>query len=73
MAAVEFYRGGRQYHYRCEIEGISVGDTVTVQTGYGFKEVRVIDIFTQEKSELLLPLEKYRFILKKCTAQEDFE
>ena len=66
MAAVEFYKGGKQYHYRCEIDGVSVGDKVIIESGSRFREVRVMDIFEQEESELLLPPEEYKFILRKC-------
>ena len=65
MAAVAFYEGGKQYHYRCEIDDVRAGDTVIIESYREFKEVKVMDIFEQHESELLLPREEYKFVLKK--------
>ncbi len=67
MATVVFQTGGKQYDYFCDIAGISAGDKVIVNSPYhGETEVTVIKISEKSETELILPLEKYKSILRKA-------
>ena len=67
MATVVFQTGGKQYDYFCDIADVSAGDTVIVNSPYnGETEVTVIKISEKSETELILPLKKYKSILRKA-------
>ena len=66
LVSVSFYPGGRTYDYICEIPGVEPGDTVIVPGLEGDTEVTVEKVFSKRKSDLPLPVSKYKKIsLKK--------
>ena len=65
IAVVEFAKNGKQYHYRCEDDKIQAGDTALARSGDDYTEVKVLDILEQKESELVIPKERYKFIIRK--------
>jgi TPR repeat protein len=66
LAGVRFGEGGRIYDYICEIEDVKIGDTVIVETNTGETEVKVVRVETKSESELSLPAERYKKIIRKA-------
>ncbi|MCR5625434.1 MAG: hypothetical protein K6G11_09425 [Lachnospiraceae bacterium] len=65
FASVIFAPGGKRYDYLLDIEGIKVGDDVMVLTNDGEQIVTVVDIIEKSESELALPFDKYKKIIRK--------
>lgn len=66
VASVYFSPGGHLYDYLMETEDISVGDKVIVVTDMGETEVTVAAINNKSESELALPINKYKKIVRKA-------
>ena len=66
IVSVRFGASGRTYDYICELEDVEPGDVVIVEGYNGETEVTVTKIATMRESELGLPVERYRKILRKA-------
>lgn len=66
LVTVRFSASGRTYDYICEDTSVGKGDKVIVNGYYGETEVTVIEVITRRKSELALPVERYKKILRKA-------
>ena len=66
IVSVRFGASGRTYDYICEFEGVEPGDTVIVDGYDGETEVAVIKVTTKQESELGLPVERYKKILRRA-------
>lgn len=66
FVSIAFQDNGRTYDYLCNISGIQIGDKVIVPGYDGEKEVEVKDIFEKHESELGLPLERYKKVIRKA-------
>ena len=64
IASVRFEASGRTYDYICELENVHPGDLVIVEGYNGETEVTVTKIETRRESELGLPVERYKRILR---------
>ena len=65
FAAISFQPNGRTYDYLCDIDGVEAGDRVIVMGYDGETEVTVRNVYTRYESELGLPLERYKKIIRK--------
>lgn len=65
IVSIRFNANGRSYDYICEDPSVQVGDTVIVAGYDGETEVEVLNIVTKHESELALPVERYKKILRK--------
>ena len=66
LASVRFETSGRTYDYICELDDVQPGDTVVVQGYDGETEVTVTKLVTRRESELGLPVERYKKVLRKA-------
>ncbi len=66
LASVEFRPGGRSYDYICELPDVREGDRVIVMGGDEEQEARVTALRTAATSDLPLPIERYRKLLRKA-------
>ncbi|MBO4790729.1 MAG: sel1 repeat family protein [Clostridia bacterium] len=66
LASISFQPNGRTYDYLCEIPGIQPGDRVIVNGYDGETEVTVRRVYTRYESELGLPLDRYKKVIRKC-------
>lgn len=66
LVSVRFGASGRSYDYICEDPSVEVGDTVIVEGYDGETEVEVIKVTTKRESELGLPVERYKRIVRKA-------
>lgn len=69
LVTVRFQPNGRSYDYLCEDESVREGDTVIVPGYSGETAVEVIKIYSQYESELGLPLERYKKVIRKASEQ----
>jgi hypothetical protein len=65
LAGISFSDDGRTYDYICDLDDVKVGDTVVVEGYDGETEVTVTRLTTKRESELSLPLERYKKIVRK--------
>jgi hypothetical protein len=65
LASVRFHGSGRTYDYICDLEDVQVGDTVVVAGYDGETEVKVTKLTARRESELGLPVERYKKIIRK--------
>ena len=65
LVTVRFKENGRTYDYICDFENINVGDTVIVDGYDGETTAAVIGIRIKKESELGLPAERYKKIVRK--------
>lgn len=65
IASVCFDAGGRSYDYICEFEDVQPGDVVIVEGYDGETEVTVTKIAVRNGSELSIPAEKYKKVLRR--------
>ena len=65
IASVRFEASGRTYDYICEIENVQPGDIVIVDGYKGETEVTVTKVVSRRESELGLPAERYKKIIRK--------
>lgn len=65
LVTVRFSASGRTYDYICDYNDIKPGDTVIVEGYNGETEVTVISTAVKKESELGLPVERYKKILRK--------
>jgi len=65
LITVRFNESGRSYDYICEEENVQPGDTVIVNGYDGKTEVTVVKVTTRRESELPLPADRYKRILRK--------
>ena len=66
FVSVCFEESGRQYDYLCDDTTVMVGDTVIVNGYDGEKPVKVVGVMDKYESELGLPIEKYKRIVRKA-------
>ena len=66
LVSVRFGASGRTYDYICDDESVQAGDRVVVEGYDGETEVEVIKVAVRRESELGLPAERYKRILRKC-------
>ena len=66
LVSVRFGASGRSYDYICEDPSVQAGDTVIVDGYDGETEVEVIKVAVKRESELGLPVERYKKILRKA-------
>ena len=66
IVSVRFGASGRTYDYICELEDVKPGDVLIVEGYNGETEVTVIEIATRRESELGLPADRYKKILRKA-------
>jgi hypothetical protein len=65
IASIRFGESGRTYDYICDFEDVKVGDKVIVEGYDGETEVTVTKITQKRESELEIPIERYKKILRK--------
>lgn len=65
IVSIRFHENGRIYDYLSDITDISAGDHVIVEGYDGETEVTVADVKIRYESELSLPPERYRKIVRK--------
>ena len=66
LVSVAFQHGGRTYDYLCELPGVAVGDRVIVPGYNGDTEVEVQAVYQKYESELGVPVERYKKVLRKA-------
>lgn len=66
IVGVSSVSDGREFDYICDIPGVHVGDSVLVKGRSREVIVTVRSIKTKNVSELTLPLERYKKVIKKC-------
>ena len=66
LVSVRFGASGRTYDYICEDPTVQVGDTVIVDGYDGETEVEVVNVAVKRESELGLPVERYKIIVRKA-------
>ena len=65
LVSVTFQPGGRTYDYLCELSDVKVGDRVVVPGYDGETVVEVLKVYTRYASELGLPIERYKKVIRK--------
>ncbi|MBP3869537.1 MAG: sel1 repeat family protein [Faecalicoccus sp.] len=65
LASIRFTPSGRIYDYIYEDTSIKEGDFVVVESYDGETEVEVVKIITKKESELALPVNRYKKIIRK--------
>lgn len=65
FVSVQFQPNGHTYDYLCDIEDVHPGDTVIVPGYSGETAVIVTDTFSASESELKLPIERYKKVIRK--------
>ena len=66
FVSVSFSEGGRTYDYLCDIPNVKIGDKVIVNGYEGETEVTVKELFTADQTELGIPLERFKSVLRKA-------
>lgn len=66
FASVEFYPGGKQYDYLCDID-LQPGDKAVVITDRGETFVTVMNVVKKTESEMMLALDQYKHIVRKAS------
>ncbi len=66
LVSVSFQPGGRQYDYLCDLKDVQPGDIVVVPGYEGETEVEVLGIYTKYESELGIPPERYKKVIRKA-------
>ncbi|MGN8764354.1 hypothetical protein [Hornefia butyriciproducens] len=66
IASVRFGTSGRTYDYICDLDDVGLGDIVVVEGYDGETEVTVVQLITKHASELALPVERYKKIVRKA-------
>ena len=65
LARVKFSANGRTYDYLCDSLDVQAGDSVIVNGYDGETEVTVVDVYTRYESELGIPIERFKSIVRK--------
>ena len=65
FVSVLFEESGRSYDYLCDDKSVTVGDLVVVNGYDGEKTVKVVAVSDKYESELGIPIEKYKRIVRK--------
>ena len=65
LVSVRFHESGRSYDYICDFEDVNVGDVVIVDGYSGETAVEVTEVRIKKESELGLPPERYKKIVRK--------
>ena len=65
FVSVCFEESGRCYDYLCDDESVKVGDTVIVNGYDGEKAVKVVDVSDKYESQLGLPMDRFKKIIRK--------
>ena len=65
LVSISFQPNGRTYDYLCEIPDVEAGDHVIVMGYDGETEVTVQNVYTKYESELGLPLDRYKKVIRK--------
>ena len=66
FVSVSFSEGGRTYDYLCDIPNVKIGDKVIVNGYEGETEVTVKELFTADQTELGIPLQRFKRVLRKA-------
>ena len=66
LVSVRFSASGRTYDYICDFNDVKPGDTVIVEGYNGETKVTVISTAVKKESELGLPVERYKKIIRKA-------
>lgn len=66
LVSICFQPGGRTYDYICDLADVQVGDTVIVNGYNGETAVEVVAIRTVRESELALPVERYKRVVRRA-------
>ena len=66
FVSISFQTNGRTYDYLCEIPEVKVGDRIVVLGYDGETEVTVQRVFEKYESELGLPLDRYKKVIRKA-------
>ena len=66
FVSILFEKQGRTYDYLCDDQSVTVGDKVIVNGYNGETEVEVVNTFDKYESEIGLPIERYKKIVRKA-------
>lgn len=66
LVSICFHSGGRSYDYLCDLDDVNVGDTVIVNGYDGETAVEVVAVRIVRESELALPVERYKKVVRKA-------
>ena len=66
VVSITFENSGRTYDYLCDDETVAEGDLVVVNGYDGEKTVKVVAVRDRYESELCLPLERFKKIVRKA-------
>ena len=66
LASIRFDGSNGTYDYICDDLSVKEGDRVVVMGYDGETEVTVVSVSDKDESELLLPVEKYKKVLRKA-------
>ena len=66
FARITFQRGGKRYDYLCDDKDVKAGDTVIVPGMNGNVPVHVTAIVHMRMSELPLPFDRYKHVVRKA-------
>ena len=64
LVSVRFNTNGRSYDYICDFDNLKSGDHVIVMGYDGETEVEVTEVRTKKESELGLPVERYKKVIR---------
>jgi len=70
FASVRFEGTGRCYDYLCDDPDVKAGDRVVIQGYNGETEVEVVEVYDRYESQLGLPLERYKKIIRTVPDKE---
>ncbi len=68
FVSIKFSEKGRAYDYLCEDPSVVPGDWVIVNGYDGETPVEVVDVFDRDASEMGLPIERYKSIVRKASS-----
>lgn len=66
FVSVAFKEGGKTYDYLCELDDVNIGDRVIVPGYDGEQEVDVLAVFIKHESDLGIPVERYKRVIRKA-------
>ncbi|MCR5147922.1 MAG: hypothetical protein K6C35_03035 [Eubacterium sp.] len=65
FVSVVFDKQGRSYDYLCDDLSVTIGDKAVVNGYNGETEVEVVDTYDKYESEIALPINRYKKIVRK--------
>lgn len=66
FVSILFEKQGRTYDYLCDDQSVTAGDKVIVNGYNGETEVEVVNTFDKFESEIGLPIERYKKVVRKA-------